>query len=238
MRPRLHCRGCGCRGSGRACGSRDPARTRSPPGAPDIRPSARAGRDRRRPAREASPRSGGRAPRARSAGSAARSRQAIRLSRGPAREVIVGVLGREPLHLPPDPDLPVELAPVDHQRGARVGGELPALSALVVGEEAKTVGTEALEQDHPRIGRAMLVDGGQGHRLVERDVRPAPPRTRRRTAPSGRPRAARGSAAGSRDASGSRSRGYLPSGSAPHALLDPVMPIYSARGACNHRATR
>src|SRR4051794_18836883 len=53
----VHCRVRGCRGTGRACGSLGPARTRSSPAAPDSRPSAPGEPDRRVRGRGASHRS-------------------------------------------------------------------------------------------------------------------------------------------------------------------------------------
>src|SRR5512134_3013026 len=70
----------------------------------------------------------------------------------PRGEVGVGLAVREPLDRAADAHLPVELAPVEDQCRPRVGGELAALDALVVREEAEALGGEPLEQDHPRVG--------------------------------------------------------------------------------------
>src|SRR5262245_33671067 len=89
---------------------------------------------------------------------------------GTAREVGVGVLRGEPLDPPPGSNLAIELAPVEDQRRAGVSGQLLALGALVVGEEAEPVGPESLQQHHPGIGESILIDRGQGHRLGQRHV--------------------------------------------------------------------
>src|SRR4029077_13140319 len=59
---------------------------------------------------------------------------------GPAGEVGIGFLRGEPLHPTPGADLPVQLAPVDDKRRSGIGGQLGALGARVVAEEAKAVG--------------------------------------------------------------------------------------------------
>jgi hypothetical protein len=48
--------------------------------------------------------------------------------------------------------------------------ELAPLGAVVVGEEPEPVWTEPLEQDHPRVGRAVGIDRREGHRLGQRDL--------------------------------------------------------------------
>ena len=89
----------------------------------------------------------------------------------PRGEVLVGLLGGQLVDRAAGPDLAVELAPVDDQRGARARLELGALDALVVGEEAEALGAEPLQQDHAGVRGAVGVGRGEGHRVGQRAPR-------------------------------------------------------------------
>src|SRR3954454_11599955 len=83
----------------------------------------------------------------------------------PAGEVGIRLIGRQPLDLTPDADLPVELAPVDDHCRPGARQELLPLRARVVAEETETVRPMTLEQNHPSVRRSIGIDGRQGHRL-------------------------------------------------------------------------
>ena len=71
--------------------------------------------------------------------------------RRPRREVGVGLLRAQALNRAADPNLAVELAPIDRDRAASRALELARLRRLVVRVEAKATLIEALEEDHPRV---------------------------------------------------------------------------------------
>ncbi len=105
--------------------------------------------------------------------------QRLALGRGPGadlgvaragREVLVGLRLGQPLHGPADPHLAVELAPVEDERSPVCRLQLSCLGRLEVGEESKRLRTEALEQDHASVGRAIRVHGRQGHRSRQRHL--------------------------------------------------------------------
>ena len=72
--------------------------------------------------------------------------------------LLAGRLG----HCALDDDLPLQGEPGKYERSVRVGRELAALAALVIGEEDKTAAVDALEQR--RAGRRTPVLGGGGNR--------------------------------------------------------------------------
>ena len=163
-------------GSGRGAGRPGPARTRRTRGGPRSRPSARAAAP---PRPEASVDLG--EPRvelcAIGDGLALRRgpRAQLRVARA-AREVLVRRRGVEALDRPAHPDLAVELAPVEDERGVARRVELRCLRRFVVGEEAKADGAEALQEDHPGVRPPVGVDGRKGHRVPERHLlRVGPP---------------------------------------------------------------
>src|SRR5271157_864431 len=81
----------------------------------------------------------------------------------PALEVGVGFLDPDPRDRPFEPNLPLQIVPVENQRRVRVGLELAALAALVVREEDKASLVIPAQQDNPRRGTAGRRRGGQDH---------------------------------------------------------------------------
>src|ERR1700733_14624239 len=69
-----------------------------------------------------------------------------------------------------DSYLAPERLPVEEERGAGVGGQLPALAALVVRVEDEAGGVGVLEEHHPDRWRAVGRCGGERHRLGLRDA--------------------------------------------------------------------
>ena len=60
-------------------------------------------------------------------------------------------------------DLSIERGPIQHQRGARIPGQLAPLAAQIVGEERKAAVVDAFEQDHARGGLAVGRGGSERH---------------------------------------------------------------------------
>ena len=67
-----------------------------------------------------------------------------------------------------DPHLAAERAPVEQHRRPRVLGDLLALAAEVVRVEDESALVEALQEHHPRGGRAARRRGGKHDRLGRR----------------------------------------------------------------------
>src|SRR5436190_12774527 len=84
---------------------------------------------------------------------------------GPAADIALGLLPRGGSHRSLDPHLAAERLPMEEHRGARVGLELARLAAHVVGEEDEALLVGALEQHHPRGGRAVRRRRRDRHRL-------------------------------------------------------------------------
>ena len=80
-----------------------------------------------------------------------------------ALEVGVGFLGRAPYDRPFDPNLPLQIVPVESQRRVGVGIELAALAALVVREEDEALLVIPAQQDDPRRGTGVGRRGRQNH---------------------------------------------------------------------------
>src|SRR5690606_13291193 len=81
----------------------------------------------------------------------------------PARKVGVGLWRRDRRHRALDADLAAQRLPVEQQRSQWMRQDLPALAALVVGEEDEAARVVALEQHHARRRHAVLADRGQRH---------------------------------------------------------------------------
>src|SRR2546426_2630526 len=76
-----------------------------------------------------------------------------------AHEVVVRFLRRDAAHGALDADLSVELGPDEDERGTSVRRQLPALTAVVVGEEQETALVDPA-QEH-RAGRGPPARGGR-----------------------------------------------------------------------------
>ena len=72
-------------------------------------------------------------------------------------EVRLGLFPRHPDDMADHPHLPLQEAPEEDQRRARIGGEVPPLVRPVVGVENKPLGRDPLEQDDPRARLAIGV---------------------------------------------------------------------------------
>src|SRR5882724_6579017 len=83
----------------------------------------------------------------------------------PRREIGVGLFRGHLLHGPFDTHLALRGFPVKAERRLRMGQQLSALAALVVGVEDESAVIHALEQHHPQRGHAVRPDGGQRHRV-------------------------------------------------------------------------
>src|SRR5215210_8594082 len=86
-----------------------------------------------------------------------------------AGEVSVGFFFRETASFSLDPDLPLQLAPVEEQGARGIGFKLAGLASLVVGVEDETAPVVALQEYGAGGGTAFTCGGGQYHgvRLVE-----------------------------------------------------------------------
>lgn len=82
---------------------------------------------------------------------------------GAAGEVVAGLLGGDFLGAAVDDQLAVEGAPEHDEGDVRVGGDVVAFAAVVVGEEDEAAVFDAFEQHHAAGGAAVGGDGGQGH---------------------------------------------------------------------------
>jgi hypothetical protein len=64
-----------------------------------------------------------------------------------------------------DVDLPLERAPPERQRGARIGGELAAFLAFVVGEKREAAHVAHFQQHRARPRLAVASDRRERHRV-------------------------------------------------------------------------
>jgi len=82
---------------------------------------------------------------------------------GPGREVSAGFAGGKFRHPAGNPDLSVELPPIEHQSGPPIGPQFETLAAIVVREKDESSRINALEENHSngrvRTGRC----GSQRH---------------------------------------------------------------------------
>ena len=89
----------------------------------------------------------------------------------PAAEIGVRFFSGDGTDSPGDPNLPLQLRPIEHQGGAGIELQLYSLLTSVVGEEHEAALVRSLEQDHPDRGSAFPGRGGQGHRIRLHDLR-------------------------------------------------------------------
>ncbi len=75
----------------------------------------------------------------------------------------VGFLGSDLLDVAFDAHLALQRRPEEGHGRPRIGRQLLALGAFVVGEEGEAALVEALEQEDTAMRIAVGVDGGQGH---------------------------------------------------------------------------
>ena len=84
-------------------------------------------------------------------------------SAGTTVEVGRGFLDGEFFNRANDFDLALEVNPGKEEGGARIGGEVLAFAAGVVGEKYKSAIIQILQQDSPARGLARSIRCGQGH---------------------------------------------------------------------------
>ncbi|MNZ74546.1 hypothetical protein D3C78_929970 [compost metagenome] len=92
-----------------------------------------------------------------------RSPGAETAAQGAHLEIGIRFRRRHPLHQPLDAHLALQARPEEGHGRARIGQQLLALGAVVVGEEGEAALVQRLEQQHPAMGLPLCIDRGQGH---------------------------------------------------------------------------
>jgi hypothetical protein len=82
---------------------------------------------------------------------------------GTGAEVGVAFSGADPGDGALDADLPFERVPEEDQRGLRVGEQVVAFAAFVVGEEDEAAFIKRAEQDDAAVGHAVGRGGAERH---------------------------------------------------------------------------
>src|SRR4051794_39444654 len=85
----------------------------------------------------------------------------------PRTTAVIGLrlLSRDGSGYSGNPDLTLQLRPVEDHRRVRIRRQLAALLAPVIGEEDESALVEAFEQNDAGRRRALRADGGQRHRV-------------------------------------------------------------------------